>query len=337
MTAGATEMADRPLPPRPVEADPGAALRRCLERRFGAVEGIRHASFGGLTSFRLEVLTVDLSRGPPVKVLLKDFGASRLPKDGLEARREREMRVYAELLCDADLETAEHYGSIRERPDGPFWLLLEFVESVELRSLKFEAWVKAAAWLGRLHGRFARQGSRLEASGFLVRHDDAFFRSMAERALEAVTGRSAEWERRLRAALRGHDRAVEVMTGQPPTLVHGSFRPQNILLGDRGGATRVLAVDWELAALGAGLLDFAFLADGFESPRLDLLWEAYSGEAAPQGLALPGGAEMRAAVDCFRLHKTLKSLSDSVSLKFDEGTVLKLIGMAERLGNGLLE
>ena len=52
----------KPLDQPPGETEADLALRRCLERRFGAAGGIRRESFSGLTSFRLEDLTVEILR-----------------------------------------------------------------------------------------------------------------------------------------------------------------------------------------------------------------------------------------------------------------------------------
>jgi hypothetical protein len=41
---------------------------------------------------------------------------------------------------------------------------------------------------------------------------------------------------------------------------------------------------------------------------------------------------MRYVIDCFRLHKILKSLSEAHEKSFPESTVAKLVSMAEELG-----
>jgi len=211
-------------------ADEESELHRCLAGRFPSLRGIRRAAFGGQTSFRLEVLTLELGAAGEVKVLLKDFGASRLPKDDLPSRRNRELRVYRDLLAGGGLGTAEYHGAVWDEARGRFWLLLELVDGVELRSLGFEDWVRSAAWLGRLHGRFARAGEALEASDFLVRHDAGFFHAQAEQASRAAATYPLELRESVLAVTRRYSRAVEVLVGGPRTLVHGSYRPQNILV-----------------------------------------------------------------------------------------------------------
>lgn len=336
MIAGADE---RAVPEASLEtprlADEESELHRCLAGRFPSLRGIRRAAFGGQTSFRLEVLTLELGAAGEVKLLLKDFGASRLPKDDLPSRRNRELRVYRDLLAGGGLGTAEYHGAVWDEARGRFWLLLELVDGVELRSLGFEDWVRSAAWLGRLHGRFARAGEALEASDFLVRHDAGFFHAQAEQASRAAATYPLELREPVLAVTRRYSRAVEVLVGGPRTLVHGSYQPQNILVDRAARPPRVLAVDWELSALGSPLYDFAFLSDRFRGGELDDLWGAYREEAVARGLPLPERGQMEPLLDCFRLHKVLKSIGDSVALKFEERVVRKLVTRAAEIGTAL--
>ena len=101
-------------------------------------------------------------------------------------------------------------------------------------------------------------------------------------------------------------------------------------------ASTIVPVDWELAAMGAPLYDLAFLADGFRPPDLDTLLDAYRRQADLEGLFVPDPEELRYLLGCFRLHKVLKSLSDSVLLGFSQKTVEKLMDTAERLGQRLM-
>src|SRR5262249_41402148 len=82
-------------------------LRRCRGRAVLAaaaggratVAGIDRRRFNLTTSYAAEVLTVRLDTGAAFRVFLKDFGSSVRPKDGPRQRREREVRVYQELLA----------------------------------------------------------------------------------------------------------------------------------------------------------------------------------------------------------------------------------------------
>jgi hypothetical protein len=310
------------------------ALCRCLEG-VSAVAAIERVRSADSSSYASEVVTVRLASGEEFRLFLKDFGSSRLAKDDPERQRDRELRVYRDLLAEADLGTAGYRGSVWDGSEGRFWLLLEYVDAVPLNSCRFEWWVAAAGWLGRLHGHFARHADRLRGQDFLLAHDRDFFWSKARLALVAVSGFSAPLARRLADILSGYGPCVEVMVRQPPTLVHGSYKPRHILVSAGAGPLRICPVDWELAAAGSGLYDLAFLSAGVDPPRLERMFDAYRREALAQGVPLPSPEEMSFVVDCFRLHKVLKSLGGARERTFPESKVAKLVDLGEQLSDRL--
>src|SRR5436189_6405662 len=96
------------------------ALRQCVERIVrdrppgcgrSAIVGIHRQRFEASSSYACDVVTVDLASGDELQIFLKNFGVSYRPKDGPQ-RREREVRVYREVLTEADLGTATYYGSV---------------------------------------------------------------------------------------------------------------------------------------------------------------------------------------------------------------------------------
>ncbi len=319
---------------RPRESDEDA-LRRCLEPSFPGIVAIRRQRSPAATSFGSEVLTLERTGGRSQRIFLKDFGCSQLPKDDLPLRRERELRVYRDLLDHAALATPAFHGAIWDETANRFWLLLEFVDGRELRSCRFDDWVRAAGWLGRLHAHYARDARRLDGCDFLVPHDAQFFWTKARLVHEAAYQFDPSMIGRIARILDSYERLVALMTRQPRTLVHGSYRPQNILVSAPSEPPRVAAVDWELAGIGAPLYDFAFLSHGFEGTQRDLLWDAYRQGAAEGGASPPEWEDARCVVDSFRLVKVVKSLGDSVSLKFKEATVVKLVCSAETIVRGL--
>jgi aminoglycoside phosphotransferase (APT) family kinase protein len=313
-------------------------LRQCLGRAVPdlvgsppAVTGIRRVRFNLATSYDTYLLTVELASGEQLKVFLKNFGFSVRPKDGPRQRRERELRVYQDLLRENDLGTARYYGSVVDESRGRFWLLLEFVDGTPVGYCDLEYWPAAAEGLGRMHGAFARQGDRLRACDFLIRQDGAFFWSKTERALKDVGQIAPHLVDRLAALVSRYAPVVAAMTGQPPTLVHGGCRPSNILVRVASDPSRVCVLDWEEAAVGPPLVDVAYLLDGFEPPTLDRFLDAYRRGASAYDLALPPAGEMRYLVDCFRLHMTLNSLSQAVLKGYKERDVAKLLVIAEGL------
>ena len=96
----------------------------------------------------------------------------------------------------------------------------------------------------------------------------------------------------------GYPRAVEAMVNNRPwTLVHGTYRPIQIILDTGEQPPRLCPVDWEKAGVGSCFFDLAFLADGFDPVRLAQLFEAYRSDGGggwaaglrPGGDEVPGG------------------------------------------------
>jgi aminoglycoside phosphotransferase (APT) family kinase protein len=169
-----------------------------------------------------------------------------------------------------------------------------------------------------------------------MRYDAPFFRSKAEAARTAVTRISPALADRLSPILDRHERAVSIMAGQPLTLIHGHYRPYNIVVTPRSEPTRVCPVDWEVAGLGPPLYDFAFLAEGFKPPEMDRLGDAYRGEAAKYGLPVPDREELRRLADCYRLHRTMILLGYSADRNFEKNEVAKLIDLGQELCDRVL-
>jgi aminoglycoside phosphotransferase (APT) family kinase protein len=317
-------------------------LRHSVEHALARVRGssspvaaIRRHRFPGSTSYTIEIVTAELATGDAVDIFMKDFGESSQPKHAAGERRERELRVYEDLLDGQELGTARLYAADRDEAAARFWLMLEFVEGELLRDCSFEYWLPAAAWLGRLHGCFHGQHDRLRASGFLVRHDADFFIDAADRALRAVSGLSEALARRLAVVLEGYEPILAVLTRDSDTLVHGSYRPQNVLVVQSCEPPRICPTDWELAAFGRSTFDLAFICDGFRPPRLDELFDAYEREAESFGLPLRDRDELRHEVDCFRLHKTVNSLGHLRQWPRPEETAAKVVATAEELAGTL--
>jgi aminoglycoside phosphotransferase (APT) family kinase protein len=115
------------------------------------------------------------------------------------------------------------------------------------------------------------------------------------------------------------------------TLVHGSYRPQNVLVDRSSEPTRICPTDWELAAFGRSTYDLAFVCDGFRPPQLDELFDAYEREAERSGLPARDRDELRHEVDCFRLHKKVNSLGHLHQWPRPLETAAKVVARAESL------
>ena len=319
-------------------ADDGEqVLRSCLEQivaehysnRLSRIEAIERKRSQFSSFYASDIITVRLASGDEFKVFLKDFGSFHHVKDTMKERREREVIVYRDVLPDSGLDTAQYYGSVRDEAAGRFWLMLEFVEGVPVSHLEFEDWVTAAGWLGRMYGYFSKHPQLWETCDVLTRHDVVFFQSIAQQALQSVSEFSPELGRRLDPIVGRYDKAVAVMSNQPQTFVHGTYRPAQIIIDKTRSPARICPVDFEKAAVGGSLYDLTFLVDGFDSPRLKQLFDAYRAEAGRCDVHVPEDEEMKRIVDCFRLHRVMSWLAVSIARGYEAKTIHKLIGMAE--------
>ena len=299
--------------------------------RESPIVGFEREPSPATTSYQSEILSVTLACGECFNLLLKDFAHSRLPKDALAERRERELGVYRYLIGRAGLGTARYYGALWNERRRRYWLLLEFVEGVELRSCDVELWPLAAGWLGRMQGYYGHLGRHDGRYGFLQHHDAEFFRSRGRRAVDSAARFSADLAARMTKVVDRYEPLIEVMASQPQTLVHGAYRPANILVDMTVDPPRICPVDWELAAIGSPLYDLAFFCDGFEPPVLDRIWRAYCDEATNAGVLLPGRDEMRHVVDCFRLFRVMAWLAPAIEKRYSKGEVEKLVSRGESL------
>jgi Phosphotransferase enzyme family len=317
-------------------------LRQNVELVLARIRGsdppvtrIRRRGFGGSTSYPSAIVTVDLANGDFIVIFLKDFAQAGLPQEAAAERRERERHVYEDLLDGEQLGTARFYGAHWDDASARFWLMLEFVEGELLRDCGFEVWPAAAAWLGRLHGRFAGQGARLRGCRFLVRHDADFFVRTAEHSLAALSELSTPLARRLTAVLARYELVLTVLNRDPETLVHGSYRKQNVIVGRSSEPTRICPTDWELAAFGRSAYDLAFVCDDLRSPKLDALFDAYERAVESAGLPAPDREELRHEVECFCLQKKINSLGHVRRWPRPFETAAKVITAAEELAGRL--
>jgi ATP-binding cassette subfamily B protein len=285
------------------------------------------------TAYPIDLFVLTLADGRQVRVVRKDFGDSLVAKDDRAGRRERELRVYRDVLPELGLGSPAYYGSVWQEAPARHWLLLEHVAGAPLRHEPFPAWVAAAGELGRMQGRLARRRNQALAGnhGWLLRHDQGFFLRSAEAAVGAVERTVPRLHERVAAFVRAYRPHTGQMAAQRPALVHGSWRPRNILVAPAPAGPRICALDWELAGWGSPLYDLAFLSDGFDGADLDALRAAWRNEVTAQGVAVPSDDEAAWLVDCFRLHKICKSLSECGTWKAPDAPVEKLACEAERL------
>jgi len=321
------------------------ALRECLEtiveEKFGrraAIASVVRRGYDYSHSYASDILDLRLKDGRGLKIFMKDFGASTRIKDGVQGmreRRERELRTYRDLLPGAALGTPEYLGSVWDADDR-HWLLLEFVEGIKLRYADFDSWITAADWLARLQGYFAREQDRWKDCPWLQVHDERFFRFRAQRALESIEGSYPHLAARLRPIVRRYEGLIGFLASQPRTFVHGAYTPGTIFIAPTCQPVRVCPFDWELAGLGSRLYDLAFLCDGFDEPRLDILLRTYEERTVACGIAAPPRKDIRYLIDCFRLHIIINFIGQTDERGYSEKDTRRLVASAERLAELVL-
>ena len=244
-------------------ADLTAGLRRHLGDASVQVADIepltmtsRRPSIGRVRALRVEVRS---QRGPlSIRLVVKEpQGTTRT---GLAGVGRREVGVYQSLAAQLPLSTP---ALIAADPHGD-WLLLEAIAAGRDPS-RWEVtdYQHAIDALVLLHDRFWGLGDDLAAFPWLSRPLDADFEvhvTAAAQAIERIV-RMGEPEilagapDRLVVLARlteAADRVVAPLRGEPSTLLHGDYWPGNIsVLRNRSQ----VVYDWQLAAVGPGVLD----------------------------------------------------------------------------------
>ncbi len=141
---------------------------------------------------------------------------------------------------------------------------------------------------------------------YLLEHSEAWFRSWLERARASLAQSSDRRASRLRRCLQGYDEVIGSLAALPRTFVHGELYPSNVLIAREGGSTEVYPVDWEMAAVGPGVIDLAAMVAGWDPAERRGLIAAY---AEGVGDEAEGRAdELLAALARGRLHLALQWL-----------------------------
>jgi len=289
------------------------------------------------------ILTVRFSQGGFRRFSMKDFGHTEHLGHDPGSRHDCELGVYRDLLGQAGLGTARYLGSRWSdaggldggadggADGGPRWLFLEYVPGTDLRYCGMPAWHAAARWLGRMQGAFAGRMELLRRAAFLDRHDPAFFERTATRALEAVREAQPAIEPRVARVVERYRAVHGFMADHEPTLVHGAYHPQNLLVRQGSEPPSICPTGWGLAAVGSRLYDFGCFTHGVESRELGRLWDSYREGAREAGFEAGKLAAARPMLDCVRLHRIVQLLAFSMRQRADAATVEGLVTLGESL------
>jgi Phosphotransferase enzyme family len=267
------------------------------------------------TSAPLEEVRVSMDDGAEMKLILKDLSRDRLLGDARTTKPEflhqpeREVETYRRILAPAGIG-ARCFVAVAE-PDPPrHWLLIEKVPGVELWQVgELSVWEEVARWLGGFH---AHSGGRIAelrgANPYLLEHSLSWYRSWCERARAALAGSDDPRALTLQGTLEGYDAAIASLAALPQTFVHGELYPSNVLVVRDDRPPRVCPVDWEMAAIGPGLIDLAALVGGWDPPERERLVAAYLSGLPEGDPSRPASETLSADLARSRLHLALQWL-----------------------------
>jgi hypothetical protein len=270
---------------------------------------VEREPFAYSTSFPIEALSIEWADGRCEALVLKRLAraaltdAARLAKPEHVAAHEREPHVYERLLAPCGLDRGIYRGSFSPPAAEESWLLLARVRGpVLFESGELADWEEAARLAAEVHA-----AGPPAAVPPLLGIGSASLASWLERA----SGFLGQGESRARQALARIAAAAKWVGGEleaiPPTVVHGELFPSNVLIDERADR-RAVAIDWEMAAVGPGLVDLAALTAG-ELPEgwAEAIEDAYRSrltELAPE--LVP--ASFDRALACCRLYLAVERL-----------------------------
>jgi hypothetical protein len=274
------------------------------------------------TSFPIEVIKLSLHDVGKLEIILKKLGWDQLAEGARRVKPKflhdplREIEVYHSLLGRYSLGTAICYGSVVKPDQGRYWLFLEKVSGLELYQIgDLATWKEVACWLARMHLRFAAELCHPSRSfvTHLLRYDQSFYEQWMTRALtfartkqshNSVAGYSD-----LTWLARRYAKVIERLTSLPSTIIHGEFYASNILVDNAAGSLRVCPVDWEMAAVGPGLVDLAALIAGkwTDEEREEIAFSYYT-EIVKKSEAVSSREDFFTALQYCRLHLAIQWL-----------------------------
>lgn len=251
-----------------------------------------------------EVLSLTLEDGEAMALFLKSQGSEEADHPDKQVR-DREARIYDELLTAPELPVVRFYGFRWNEETARREIFLEYIGDWDLRYQELDYWFVAARRLARLHAYFAKRAAYLQDIGFLQRFDAAYLGAWAERALAVLTGQSAELAAGLETVIERYDCVTRVLAQQPPTLVHNDLAAKNVLVDRGASAPRICFVDWEMAGLGCGLLDLVTLKYGLDPENDRKMCAAYAAELNGTGLFPLDPRDLDRVLAACELHKAM--------------------------------
>ncbi|MEA3208228.1 MAG: hypothetical protein QOE70_1285 [Chthoniobacter sp.] len=278
------------------------------------------------TSFSLEELDVELDNGTTLELMFKDLNwfsmlkASQLVKPFFLYDPTREIETYRRILKLDKFGTPKCLATVIDPAKGHYWLFMERVPGLQLRHVgDFDIWLEAARFLAHLHSRFSCD-EKLAAVGHrsnLLSYDRTLYRQWILRAEFLLHREEATHPPKARRDIRWlasrYHKVIESLLSVPTTFIHGEFYASNVVVRPtaNGAHTRLCPVDWEMAAIGPGLIDLAALCAGnWTEDQKFALAEAY--RIAFSGPGLGSTRSLLRQLDRCYLHQSIQWLGWSL-------------------------
>jgi hypothetical protein len=310
-------------------------LERMLAKVHGnstVVSGWRRepSSFAVRGLFPIDVLHVSLAGGREVAVFVKHLGPEQADHPDKQCR-DREQRVYENLLVGDGLPVPRYYGSRWNAATHRCEVYLEYIGDWSLKYQDLDNWFPAARRLAQLHVYFLRRAVELSSCDYLLRLDAQYFRRWAERAQTAVARQAPGSADELASVVTAYGPVADTLARQPVTLVHNDLSPKNVLADRSYRPARICFVDWEMAGIGCGLLDLVHLKHGLDPADDRAMCEAYLAEVEGIGLLPSNQHELRRLFVACELHHTLYRLAHVGSWRLPQGRAAEWVAEAREL------
>jgi thiamine kinase-like enzyme len=309
----------------PMQAISTAELRVTLEAALSRHLGTAHRiaelerrPAATQSSFALEEIDVRLDDGSPLQLMFKNLSQQGLLEGARQAKPAflydplREIETYRAILMPNQLGPA-CYGTVVYEQLGRYWLFLERVLGLELYWVALPTWQQVARWLAAMHTRFAEETELLMQTAHLLRYNSDYYRLWMRRARTFARQHEPSQPRDTRQGIewlaKRYDQVVERLVELPVTFIHGEFYASNVLVQATAGDLRVCPVDWEMAAVGPGLLDLAALTAGsWTDEEKKSLAMAYHATLPQDGGWMPTPDAFLTALDYCNLHLAVQWL-----------------------------
>jgi len=137
-----------------------------------------------------------------------------------------------------------------------------------------------------MHSRFAGETELFAQAAPLLSYSGDFYRLWLRHAQAFLCRAEPSQPKGVRHGIewlaKRYEQVVERLVELPMTFIHGEFYASNGLVQETAREPRVCPVDWEMAAVGPGLIDLAALtAGGWTADEKTALALAYHGVLAP--------------------------------------------------------